>query len=225
MAATSYAPSSGHAESYYNRIKGINFLPITKAGLDHKNPGNWDDYPKLDELTKRMMGYVLSPQTYMALFYDQHTFQPFTKHWLNERWQNVDIFCMNGAGESQLGATKEERETCRLLNYGAGQIFREYITTVNVNILSGDNGKLSNLKSARFMFRLEKDVPDTIAGFIPYFLFPYIDEKDTAWQIYAYVTKQNKCTLLQCLDSQHDEALVQMSTTCETKKFNKMCAW
>jgi hypothetical protein len=65
----------------------------------------------------------------------------------------------------------------------------------------------------------------TLEGFVPYFLIPWEKRDEPMTQIYTYITAESKLTLLECGDSQHDDALVRMKTTCTLKKFDKMCAW
>jgi hypothetical protein len=214
------APNSGYAESYINPEKKIRFLPISKAGLDHKNPRTWDDYPVLDEYTRMSMAAIMTPKVYMHLHYSKHTFGQLTE---SVHASDVDYLIMDGRGAVRSGVSREEKQTCRLLDYGAKQVIGRFVTVVNANILSGDLGKLSNLSGARFMFKNRDDDYRKIEGFIPYFLFPFEDKDGHVSQIYVHFT--NKLTVLQCNDSQHDNALQHIKATCALKRFNKMCAW
>jgi hypothetical protein len=213
------SPSSGHAESYVNPGKGIKFLPIAKAKLDYQNPGTWDDYSEtLDELTRKNMSAVMTPDVYMQLHYNDHTFGQLTRC-IDQRWQDANYLVMDGNGEvrPRLDATR------RVLHFGVNQRLKEFAATVNINILNGECGRLDNLKGARFMFGHHPE--KTLEGFVPYFLIPWEKRDEPMTQIYTYITAESKLTLLECGDSQHDDALVRMKTTCTLKKFDKMCAW
>jgi hypothetical protein len=223
MEGSSISPSSGHAESYVNPSKGIKFLPIAKAKLNYRNPGKWDDYSEtLDELTRKSMSEVMTPDVYMRLHYNDHTFGQLTRS-VDQRWQDATYLVMNADGEvrPRLDATR------RLLHFGIGQTMKEFVATINVNIYNGECGRLDNLKGARFMHhnRMTANGP-VIEGFIPFFRVPW-EGKDggPVSQVYAYTSAENKFTILVCSDSQHDDALVHMKTTCSMKKFDKMCAW
>ena len=218
------AQSSGYAESYVNPEKKLLFLPISKAGLDHKNPRTWDDYPALDELTRQRMAAIMTPKVYMDLHYNKHTFGQLADAAMQGR-ENFDYMILMDDGTVRQGdATPEEKLTGRLLNLGARQVISQFVTTVNTNILSGDCGKLSNLNGARFMFSNKTDDVRVLEGFIPYFLFPFEDSNHHISQVYVYFA--SKLILLHCQDdSQHDNALYHMKETCVPKRFDKMCAW
>ena len=217
------SPSSGHAESYVNPSKGIQFLPISKAGLNYQNPGAWDDYSDtLDELTRKYMSAVTTPNVYMQLHYNDHTFGQITRA-VHQRWQDAIYLVMDGDGEvrPRLDAVR------RVLHFGVSQTLKEFVATVNLNTYNGECGRLDNLKGARFMFcrRTMPGEGQAIMGFVPYFLAPFEDKGGLISQIYTYITAENKLTLLQCGDSQHDDALLRIKATCTLKKFDKMCAW
>jgi hypothetical protein len=220
------APSSGHAESYVNPSKGIRFLPIAKAGLNHLNPGSWDDYAStLDPLTLQSMNAVMTPAVYLQLHYDAHTFGQLTRS-VDQRWQNTHHLVMNTKGDVCPAGTHDMR---KLLHFGVSQKLKEFVATVNLNTFNGDCGRLDNLKGARFMFCRRTGAATgegrAITGFVPYFLTPFEDKDGSLTQIYTYITAENKLTFLQCGDSQHDDALLRIKATCALKKFDKMCAW
>jgi hypothetical protein len=223
MTEPAISPSSGHAASYVNPSRGVRFLPISKAKLNYRNPGTWDDYSDtLDELTRKNMGAVMTPDVYMRLHYNDHTFGQLTRS-IDQRWQDANYLVMNGDGEvrPRLDATR------RVLHFGVNQRLAEFATAVNTNVFNGECGRLDNLKGARFMFRHHATEKGQVTeGFVPYFLAPWErKDGDPITQIYTYITADNKLTLLECSDSQHDDALVRMKMTCTVKKFDKMCAW
>jgi hypothetical protein len=210
----------GCAKSYINPEHLTLTIGASEEVLNHNNPKNWDDDPELDELTKQTLSAMIRPKVYMHLYYKTHTFGQLTES-LHGRWQDVDYLIMDGSGIVRLGITPDEKQTGRKLNYGAKQLISQFVTTVNINILNGDYGKLSNLTSARII--LKASDLRVLQGFIPCFHFPFEDYNNHISQIFVYFT--SKLTILQFHNSQCDNAFQYIQTTAALKKFDKMCAW
>ena len=206
-------------------VTRVNFLPVGKAKLNFRKPGDWCDYPDLPKSTVDNLSGILTPAAYLMMHYDtKNAFSDVVKKWLHAPYTKFKYLHMKNGSLEELDQVKDKEE-CRLLHIGLQMKINAYVTTMNLNVLNGEQGRIDNIVGPRFA-----TISDTvngkhfIKGFMPYFNHKFRNKHDELMQAYTFTAKK-QFEFIYCKAEQHDRVLNYMHTVCDLKQFDKICSW
>jgi hypothetical protein len=201
----------------------VRFMPTGRAGLDHRNPGDWSSYGNLDQRIAEQLGRSMTPQTYMSLYYNEDLLKEFLHYGLHlpyDKFKYIQLASDNSFKDLA------ERDECRLLHLAAQTCIRKFMTRISENIVAGDYGRLDNLDGPRFMSqsRNVEGIGEVLYGFRPYFHLRIESETTGVESIYMVYNQNRTLELIKCSGAQHDTILLYIASVTPLKTLKKVCA-
>lgn len=219
-----------YAKKYFNPITKLcdtlRFLPIGKAGLNHKDPRDWDAYPKLDANTRKEMAKFFTPTSYLRMHYDKFIFEDFIGNGLHYPWDKFTYLYLKPDDSIHEYCKTRNKTHCKIIHLASQITIRNYLNQMSVNILHGDYGRIDNLIGPRLTFKNEKiSDMEFLCGFKPYFHCPFEDKNEEKFSLYMIYTGHDTFEVIQCKATQHVTILQRIDMLTPLKLFDSMCAW
>lgn len=208
--------------------QNIRFMPTGKAGLDHKNPGDWRDYKDLEKESMERLEMYMTPKTYMSMFYNEKLFAWFLHDGLHLSWEKFKYFQLDAIDNSfQEICLKRDSLTCKILHMAVQPCIRTYLTQISLNILNGDYPRINNIRGPRFMLQSKKvEQIEHIHGFMPYFHDRIENDKTgVVSSIYMIYNAQTGLELIRCSAKQHAHIMLYIGSVTPLKMLDSMCAF
>jgi hypothetical protein len=203
----------------------LNFIPLSKVGLNHKNPGKWSDYEKIDPESREFFARFMTPNAYLRMHYNKSLLHDLFCC-LKTHWKLLKCTEMLAGGSLQeVGSMHERRSICATAHDRVKTISSKQIE----NTYKGEHGRIDNLYGLSFLTVTDLECRDgvkVLQGFKPYITWHTLDEDGNKERFYLLYNKtENSLEVLKCRSGDHSAVMLHIGTHSTLKKLEKMCAY